>query len=64
MSFKEWLYDELLTAGTIDEDFDEDFTFDQLNSETDLTEDEYEQYKHEFEEHCEMISQTPIWDVD
>ena len=65
MSFKEWLYGELLDNGIIDDTFDEDdLTFNTLMSETDLDEESYEQYKIEFEEHCELISQSPIWDVE
>lgn len=65
MSFKEWLYGELLDNGIIDDTFDEDdLTFNALMSETDLDEESYEQYKIEFEEHCELISQSPIWDVE
>lgn len=65
MSFREWLYYELLDDGVIDDTYDEDdLSFNQLITETSLSEEDYEQYKSEFEEHCELISQTPIWDVE
>ena len=64
MSFKEWLHSTLIQEGVIDDDFDDDFDFDQLMTETELSHEDYEQYKEEFNRHCESIGQTPIWDVE
>lgn len=65
MSFKEWLYEELMNNGVIDDTFDEDeIDLNTLYTETELDEDSYDQYKREFEEHCALIGQEPIWDVE
>lgn len=64
MSFRDWLYSELVDDGIIDNDYEDDFTIEQLYAETELTEDMYEQYKSEFEDYCESIDQEPDWDVN
>lgn len=65
-SFKEWLYAQLVGDEIIGED---DYDMDELDeltllSETDLEQDDLENYKAEFEQHCASIGSQPDWDLD
>lgn len=66
MSFKEWLRDQLIEEGFIDEDeYDlDDMTESLLLSSTEVDESDLENYKAEFEEHCSARQQEPIWDLE
>lgn len=66
MSFKEWLYAELINDGYVDEeDFDiEDMDEDTLLAETDVDEMDMENYRNQFVEHCAAEGTNPIWDLD
>lgn len=66
MSFKEWLYAELQNDEVIDPDeVDlEELSEDMLLAETEVTEDDLENYKNQFREHCESTGDTPDWDLD
>ena len=66
MSFKEWLYDELVNDDVIDSEEVElyELTESFLMDTTELTEDDLEAYRSQFVEHCENKGVTPEWDVD
>lgn len=66
MSYKEWLYFELLNEGVIDED---EYTIDELDKDTllettELDELDFDNYEAQFEEHCKASGETPIWDLE
>ena len=66
MSFKEWLYGELVNDGIIDEsevDVD-DITEEYLITSTDVEEADIENYKNQFKDYCKDVGATPDWDVD
>lgn len=65
MSFKEYLYAQLVADGVIDEDETsiDDLSVDMLVSETDLYEDDIESYKNDFREYCDNTDQEPDWDL-
>ena len=66
MSFKEWLYDELVNDGVIDSDEVEadELTVDFLMETTELDECDIETYREQFAEHCSSYQELPIWDVE
>ena len=64
MSFKEWLRTELINDGVIDEDEDFEFTVNELVTTTSLDEEDIENYKDQFIEHCSSVNVEPEWDLD
>lgn len=66
MSFKEWLYDELINDDVISPDeYDVDeLTVTLILSSTEVEEDDLENYKEQFEEHCDSNGEEPIWDLE
>ncbi len=65
MSFKEWLYDELMTDEVIDESWDscEINKWDLLEA-TDMEEADFENYWADFSQYCASIKARPVWDVE
>lgn len=66
MSYKEWLYAELQNDEVIDPD---EVELDELSEEmlldtTELTEDDLENYKNQFKEHCAAQGEEPDWDME
>lgn len=65
MSFKEWLYDQLVTDGIIDDSTElEELTESMLFEDTEVDSYDIENYKEQFLEHCSAIGASPVWDVD
>jgi hypothetical protein len=66
MSFREWLYDQLLADDLIDEDMytADDINEDMMLTETDLESYDIDIYRDQFEEHCKSVGVEPEWDVD
>lgn len=65
MSFKEWLCTELIEEGVVDEDIDPDeLSTQMLLEDTELDEEDIENYKQQFAEHCENLDKEPSWDLD
>jgi hypothetical protein len=65
MSFKEWLYTELINDGIIDEDTDlEDITEQMLLEDTEVDTADIENYREQFRDHCNGIGEEPVWDVE
>lgn len=65
MSFREWLYEVLVSEGTIgEEDLEMDeFTAQDLIESTYLEEDDLKNYRDQFVGTCERLGQTPELDV-
>lgn len=66
MSFKEWLYDQLVNDSCIDE---EEVSIDEISEDfliscTDVDTYDIENYKSQFKEHCTFVGVNPIWDVE
>lgn len=67
MSFKEWLYDELLSQEVITEDDFEDaesLTEEELLSSTELEFWDLDELKNQFELHCSKNAIVPIMDLE
>lgn len=66
MSFKEWLYDQLVNEEVIyEDDVDKDeFTKDFILSATDLEESDINNYEAQFIEHCDGMAVEPELDLD
>ncbi len=66
MSFREWLYNRLVTDEYIDEEEwdEEDITYDNLLERTDLESYEIDSYKDDFREYCADIQAEPVMDVE
>lgn len=66
LSFLNWLYDELVNDEIIDPaevDIDE-LSKEFLLTETECTEEDYQNYKDQFTQNCESVSESPEWDVE
>lgn len=66
LSFLNWLYDELVNDEIIDPaevDIDE-LSKEFLLTETECTEEDYQNYKDQFIQNCESVSESPEWDVE
>lgn len=66
LSFLNWLYDELVNDEIIapaEVDIDE-LSKEFLLTETECTEEDYQNYKDQFTQHCEAVSESPEWDVE
>lgn len=65
MSFREWLYAQLVADEVIDneETTVEDLSKDMLITETSLYEDDIESYENDFREYCDNTDQEPDWDL-
>lgn len=66
LSFLNWLYDELVNDEIVDPtevDIDE-LSKEFLLTETECTEEDYQNYKDQFTQHCESVSESPEWDVE
>lgn len=66
LSFLNWLYDELVNDEIIDPtevDIDE-LSKEFLLTETECTEEDYQNYKDQFTQHFESVSESPEWDVE
>lgn len=66
MSFREWLYEVLVSEGVIDE---EDFEMDEFSAQdliesTYLDEEDLKNYRDQFVGTCERQGQTPEFDVE
>ena len=66
VSFREYLYAELINDGIIDEDSvdPEDLSEEMLLTETELEEADIENYKESFRERCQHEGETPDWDLE
>lgn len=67
MSFKEWLYDELLSQEFITEDDFEDaesLTEEELLSSTELESWDLDELKNQFALHCRKNAIVPIMDLE
>lgn len=65
MSYREWLYAELVNDGVIDDD---DTDLESLNkndlfSDTELEMDDFDNYAEQFAEHCRDLGVEPDWDL-
>ena len=65
MSFREWLYAQLVADEVIDneETTIEDLSKDMLITETSLYEDDIKSYENDFREYCDNTDQEPDWDL-
>lgn len=66
MSYKEWLYFELVNDGVIDSD---EYAVDEISKDilldtTVLDEIDFDNYEEQFKEHCDASGETPVWDLD
>lgn len=66
MSYREWLYYQLIGDEVIDED---DYTTEELTKEVILQETEVEEldlenYESQFIEHCKGLGVDPDWDLE
>ena len=66
MSYKEWLYDELVNDGFIDEsEYEADeLTKSLILTSTEVDEDDLDNYAEQFKEHCDSRGDTPDWDLE
>lgn len=65
MSFKEWLYDQLVNDGIIDNSTElEELTEAMLLEDTEVDIYDIENYREQFLEHCAAIGASPVWDVE
>lgn len=63
-TFKNWLYCELVSEGSIDEDTSlDELTEDFLITETDVDSYDIAAYKQQYADECERRNVTPVWDV-
>ena len=68
MSYKTWLYNELVGSDIIDEEAyspdDDDFNASTLFSDAQLDPEDFEDYHEAFKEYCSSIGVEPIWDFN
>lgn len=66
MTLTEYIYTEMVNDGTLDEDIYDasDVTRDFLMQETELSEEEIDDYVREYNEYCESEGITPVEDLD
>lgn len=66
MSYKEWLYDELVNDGFIDEsEYEADeLTKSLILTSTEVEEDDLTNYEEQFREHCDSRGLDPYWDLE
>ena len=66
MSYTEWLYDELVNDGFIDEsEYEADeLTKSLILTSTEVDEDDLDNYAEQFKEHCDSRGETPDWDLE
>lgn len=66
LSFLNWLWDELVNDEIVDPtevDIDE-VSKEFLLTETECTEEDYENYKSQFSQYCATANERPEWDVE
>lgn len=65
MSFKEWLYVQLLNDNVIDDSTDvSEISEEMVLEDTELEEYDIENYRTQFVEHCDSLGVEPTWDVE
>ena len=65
MSFKEWLYEQLVNDDIIDDSTSvEEVSEAMLLEDTELEEYDIENYRSQFVEHCAGLGVQPKWDVE
>lgn len=62
LSFKSWLFGELVSDGFLDEDEEMPETIDELTSITDVEAADVENYREQYREYCINRSVDPVWD--